>query len=942
MLGPAAPASADLTSLLAACSPKDAADNNLGNGVDLPYRFCDDGLPPTGGTTPNVGAVNAVEVPAAYTGAAGLPAQAPLAEAAAVPGATPAGKVALDVDVSLPPGAAGSYPLVVMMHGCCSGSKSNWEARGDHAAPGVNPGTIDASGEQWHYDSAWWASRGYIVLTYTARGFVNGSGQGSTGQAQLDSNRFEINDFQHLVGQLVDKGDLGGGVKVDPNRIVATGGSYGGGFSWMALTDPTWKSPGGTDIKLVAAAPKYGWTNLVESLVPNGIDPRDSLPTSDPLKAADPLGYPKRSIVAALYASGKTGIGPNAPHTTFPSDIDTAQACLSGPDPFELMPACAGVVNVSDPNSTLRRFYDERSAYMQNSFFTGLKNGTIAPVPVFSAGTLTDPLFPPAEHRRMVERLKAAVPGYPVQEYYGDYNHFVQNKAKEWGDVCGADRHVCRYSDYGGNLNADPPGLARENGATTRLTRFVDYYAKPSGNPSQAKPSLDVTASLQICPKNAGGAFPADEPGERFTASSFDALAQSSLTVTATGSQSTSFNAGGNSHAKNADPVANLVGNGSRCPLESSPGGFATAGPGVATYDSQDLPREFVMIGRSRLTVTHTGTGDPRMLAARVYDLYPDGTQVMVDRGVRRLTQPNGVTVLDLHGNGWRFPQGHRIRIEIAQDDDPYVKSSNVPGTLTIGAASLELPVRGAGANIGGFTAPTRPPADQPGPGSAASPGRIATPTGPRADLRVPRLASDQGSSSRIRLRLLAARGVDRRSIDHYELEVRRSSTRRFRRLSSRLRGSVYHLKTSVSQTYVLRARAIDSAGRAGPWDSERTITPLDDGPRLGLHSPGWSRLRSRLAYGRALSRASRRFAAFSLRFRGDRVYLVGRRSRSGGRALVVLNGRRRVISFYSARTLNRRVVWKAPAKRRGVNRLRVVALGRGLVEIDGLGFRGP
>jgi hypothetical protein len=45
--------------------------------------------------------------------------------------------------------------------------------------------------------------------------------------------------------------------------VVTVGGSYGGGFSWMAFTDPKWDSPGGTDMQLAAAAPKYGWSDLV-------------------------------------------------------------------------------------------------------------------------------------------------------------------------------------------------------------------------------------------------------------------------------------------------------------------------------------------------------------------------------------------------------------------------------------------------------------------------------------------------------------------------------------------------------------------------------------------------------------------------------------------------------------------------------------------------------
>src|SRR4051794_35785543 len=76
------------------------------------YQFCDDGLPPTGGTVPNTGGVSAVTVPAKYQGYAGLPAKA--LDAASVPGADAAGDVALDVDVSMPAGPPppGGYPLI--------------------------------------------------------------------------------------------------------------------------------------------------------------------------------------------------------------------------------------------------------------------------------------------------------------------------------------------------------------------------------------------------------------------------------------------------------------------------------------------------------------------------------------------------------------------------------------------------------------------------------------------------------------------------------------------------------------------------------------------------------------------------------------------------------------------------------------------------------------
>ena len=189
LFGPAS-ARADLGSLEAACKQQDAADGNVSNGARLPFVFCDDGVPPTGGTTPNQGAASAIAVPERYAGFAGLPARATPDPGS---GADTNGDIALDADVSLPdpslnPPPPDGYPLIVLMHTCCSGDKHNFEAS-----------TIDGSGELWHYNNAWFAARGYVVLNYTSRGFVDGSGHGSTGQMQLDSRRYEVNDFQEKV-----------------------------------------------------------------------------------------------------------------------------------------------------------------------------------------------------------------------------------------------------------------------------------------------------------------------------------------------------------------------------------------------------------------------------------------------------------------------------------------------------------------------------------------------------------------------------------------------------------------------------------------------------------------------------------------------------------------------------------------------------------------------
>lgn len=906
VLGAFAPAaSADLTSLKATCEQRDAADGDTGNGVTLPFRVCDDGTPAVGGRTPNVGALSAVAVPQKYGGFAALPAKvAPDPNA----GADPDGNIAIDAIVSLPdpatfPPPPGGYPLVVFMHGCCMGQKVDWTAP-----------SIDAGGERWHYSNAWFASRGYAVLNYTARGFVDAQNKGSTGETQLDSRSYEVNDLQHLAGQLADDAFF----NVDGTRVVATGGSYGGGLAWMTLTDPTWTSPGGKPMKLVAAAPKYGWTDLPYSLIPNGVQRHDRLPTTDPVAAMKPLGYTKTSIVSALFVSGQSGVPPGNPHTTFPPSITESFACLQSTDPYEANPLCA-----SPLSKALPAFYVERSAYYQNHFFERIKTDAAARIPVFGAGTFSDPLFWTEEHRRMAMRLRSIVPGYPIEEHYGDYQHFVQNKAKEWGDVCGADRHVCRLSDYpGGDLNAAPAGRLKV-GATSRLNRLVDFYAKPQGNPSGPSPTFDVTGSLQVCPDNATPESPGDEAGERFTAPTFEGLAPNTLTVDIRGQQATINKAAPNGHAANSDPIGNVASNASKCPVEQAPGGAATAGAGVATYDSTVLDRDVTMMGFTRVSVPHSGEGDGIQLNARLYDLLPEGKQVLVDRTTYRVTEPNGTSVFDLKANGWRFAKGHRIRIEIAQDDNPFVKNSNRPSALILSGVKLELPIRESSATVGGVASGTRPSA---------------------VDLTSPRFASDRSTDPRFGLRLRPDGEVD-----HYEIDVRNLRRTAFKRLTSNLRATRFSFAGYFGSGYEFRARAVREDGTKGAWDHSRTLVPLDDRRRRRVRfSRGWSHPRVRGAYAGSVSRALRGGAVASLRIRGRRVvYLIGRVGPGGGRALVQFDGRRRVVSFRARKARNRAVVGrivgrkcKASAKRcaRRVHVLRVTSRG-GRVDLDGFGY---
>ncbi len=100
------------------------------------------------------------------------------------------------------------------------------------------------------------AAEGYVVLTYTARGFGR-----SGGRIHLDSPDYEVADVSVLLDLLAERDDVlldDGG---DP-RVGIAGGSYGGAVALMAA---------GYDDRVDAIVPAITWNDLGESLFPGGV-----------------------------------------------------------------------------------------------------------------------------------------------------------------------------------------------------------------------------------------------------------------------------------------------------------------------------------------------------------------------------------------------------------------------------------------------------------------------------------------------------------------------------------------------------------------------------------------------------------------------------------------------------------------------------------------------
>jgi pimeloyl-ACP methyl ester carboxylesterase len=321
----------------------------------------------------------------------------------------------LDVDLSLRVEKPTRRPLMVMLHGW-GGDKTNWESA-----------TLGADGrDRYHWNNAWFVSQGFAVLNYTARGFHRSCGKdpasgysyttdpeclGHPGQASwthLADRRWEVRDTQYLVGLLVDTGIA------KPRRVVATGGSYGGGQSWLLAmsngrvmrvdgSTVPWESPKGVAIRLAAAIPKYPWTDLAQALTDNG---RGAGPHEDP------IGVEKKSYVDGLYALGQTTAqyAVNDPA----ADLNGWYAGLSAGEPYESNPQVGEALN-------------QINGY-RSPFYMRIPQ---IRVPVFAIQGVTDPLFPGVQALQMAKRLEDS--GYPVWTLLGDLGHsYAGNPSNVW------------------------------------------------------------------------------------------------------------------------------------------------------------------------------------------------------------------------------------------------------------------------------------------------------------------------------------------------------------------------------------------------------------------------------------------------------------------------------------------------------------------------------
>jgi dienelactone hydrolase len=561
----------------------------------------------------------------------------------------------LDADLTLPaPGTGATHPLIVMLHGF-GNNKHEWESLNDEAD----------NADKYRWNNHWFAKQGYYVLNYTARGFRDdgptadyqpptpadqtGSVSAPDGTIKVKSRDFEIRDTQWLAALTAATHP-----DVDPHRVAVTGGSYGGGESWVQASQAQWTFPHAKDptlptLELQVAVPKYPWTDLAYSLAANGhgggpsrhdiYESSQAEPESDTgggsPQTGNPIGVPKASYIAGLFASGNL-------KGVFDPEISSWNARLLGAgDPYP----------DADPvlRSAARGLTELRSAYYQDTQWKAqLGRREVA---VFSISGWTDDLFEAVESFRQFKYLKRLDPQWPVSVSLGDVGHSrAQNKPATWQRI---NADAFRF------LQANIAGSRR--GATT------------------------VTSEQTTCDGATGPVVTATTP---------EGLARGAFVVTYGGGTHTLTNppSGIDPNGPAADPIA------SSGTCRTSPGPATGGYTGVST----PLRTAATYVGLGEVVVPYTVTPalGQAQLDARIWDVPPAGAPQLVTRGTYRIDTLNGYDAatgtlrLPLYGNHWRFAAGHSVRLDLTQVDAPTLRPNNQPSAIAYGTPRLLLPTR--------------------------------------------------------------------------------------------------------------------------------------------------------------------------------------------------------------------------------------------------------
>jgi predicted acyl esterase len=554
--------------------------------------------------------------------------------------------VPIDVDVTLPETGSGPFPTIVMMHGF-GGSKTDFETT---SPEGPAPEEAGNGSTLYHYNNVFFAKRGYAVVNYSARGFGESCGGGSTGDHEgacaagyirLADSRFDARDAQYLLGVLADEGI------VKPRDIGATGVSYGGGESLelaflagrVAKPDgklTPWRSPDGKQMRIAAAYPRWPWSDLISALVPNGRFLNGKVSPFE--QSLQPFGIPISSYLSGLYLTGVLdgyycgGAPASSPCTDAEANITQDKTWIEAGQP---LPA--------EAKAALTALYKFHGGYPLR-----FVKGAETPAPLLIESGWTDELFPVEQSLRVYTYLRSQDPTAPVSLLLGDLGH---------------------------SRGSDKPGP--NHNFNNQAARFFAHYLQ--GAHKQGPAPGSVTAYKTTCPAGAAA-------GKPTKVAAWNELARGRFAFGGGGPQTFTSAGGSTEIAREFDPTFGTTEACKTIPV--------TPEPNTATY-TKKVAKGFTMMGMPTVSARISSTGRYGQIDARLWDISPEGTQLLVNRGVYALEPAqSGQIKFQLHGNGYYFAPGHTVELQLLGRDAPYYQASSSTFTVHASEVKVELPTR--------------------------------------------------------------------------------------------------------------------------------------------------------------------------------------------------------------------------------------------------------
>jgi hypothetical protein len=532
--------------------------------------------------------------------------------------------------------------------------------------------------------------------------------------------------------------------------VAVTGGSYGGGESWLQASQADWTFPHDCSnpddvaprpalcppplnpapvafahalpvLHLQVAVPKYPWTDLAYSLAPNGHpgsggvrqsslpggycdvdqtladDPCYSSSQGDPnsdTASGNPFGVLKESYTGLFFGYGHGVSNGTGFQEEDPCDTPPAPASVDSWAAFADVVGEPYDTGVDNPvGMQVRHGLTEcRASYYQDE---GWKAQAAAPrrVAIFSIQGWTDDLFTPVESFRQFKYLKSLDPLWPVAVALADVGHpRAKNNPDTWHFL---------------NDQAWQFLQSQINGSHDEQTNVMSQETV-CGQPSPP------------------GQQPAPDPNQTMTARTPEALSQGTISIPfARGGMTNSTVPDLNGPAD--DPLIDYAG-GEILPSGGKHNCPPSAGPSQYTAVSAPLTSDRTYIGLGSVTVPYTLIPDPvtpfptAQLDARVWVVPagstlangspdcesgtpPPGCPLLITRGTYRIDAPTydsttGTIRIPFFGNHYRFHVGDAIRLDLTQYDAPYLRQSNVQSSIVIGPPTLTLPTRESGTTV--------------------------------------------------------------------------------------------------------------------------------------------------------------------------------------------------------------------------------------------------